>query len=437
MSSQPRRAAYDILWDIEQGAYANLRLKEGLRQVPPENRPFVSALVYTVLDHQIYLDHIIDRFARGKVKPRVRLVLRMGICQMLYMDVPDSAACDESVKLVKSVGKLALSGYVNGVLRAVAREKGTLHPPEGRDASSLSIRYSWPQWLVKRYLKRYGPEGTESLLSYVGEKSITVRNNPFKVGMDELKKALFEQGIPYRAGNLVEDALVLEGAGDVAKNPLFLQGAMTVQSQSSMLVCRVANPRRGMRVLDACAAPGGKSLYMAALMGEGEILSWDVHPHRVRLIDKNCERLGVDFVRTQVQDATQDRKPLWGGFDLVLVDAPCSGLGVAGGKPDVKYARSPEQLIELQQLQLSILRTCAQYVAVGGALVYSTCTTLREENEDVVDEFLSRNKEFLPDDITPYVPPCIDRARCARGRIQLLPYLDGVEGFFVARMVRR
>ena len=433
-----RRAAAQVLLDVEKGAYANLRLKEALQGLTETDRPFCAALVYTTLEHQIYLDWVIEKLTKGSIKPAVRIALRMGLCQMLRMNVPESAACNESVKLIKSMGKSALAGYINGVMRNAARSRDQLSPPEGMDARSLSIRHSWPLWLVEGFLERFGLDLTERLLAPRTEEGQTIRVNPF-AGLSEesVIRELEERGVSLRRGALCPQALYASGLGNIAREPLFERGAIAVQGESSQLVCRAADPQPGDRVLDACAAPGGKSLCMAAQMGRGSILSWDLHPHRTALIEKNAKRLGVDWIRTEVQDAAQFRPELEKSFDLVLVDAPCSGLGVAGGKPDVKYAKSPEGIRALSETQRAILETCCRYVRPGGTLMYATCTISHAENEAVTEGFLKAHEEFEPADLTGYLPEDFSKERCAGGRVQLLPPLDGTDGFYLAKMKRR
>jgi len=428
-----RRAAANALLNMERGAYANLALKDELPQVPSEHRGFCSALVYTALEKQIYLDWVIQKFTSGLVKPAARIVLRLGLCQALFMGVPEAAAVNESVRLIKAMGKPALSGFVNGVLRAALREKDALSPPSGKDAASLSVRTGTPEWIAKTFLDRFGPELAEAILTSPGEQG-SIRVNTLKADVDTVRQQL---GFPTTCGRFVPEVLRYNAAaGDLTGSVLFQKGLIALQSEASALVCKVADPKPGQTVLDACAAPGGKTAALAAIAGnQAEITAWDVHPHRVELIKATCARLGVR-VRAEVKDASAFDPALEGRFDVVLVDAPCSGLGVAG-KPDLKLKKRKEDVEALSKVQLAILSACARYVKSGGTLVYSTCTISQPENEGVTDAFLAAHDGFCPGDLSPFFPEDFDRQRLVNGRVQLLPPVDGVNGFYLARMHRR
>jgi 16S rRNA (cytosine967-C5)-methyltransferase len=429
-----RRAAADALLAVERGAYANLALKDELPKVPAEHRAFCSALVYTALEHQIYLDWLIARFTKGSVKPAARIALRLGLCQALLMGVPESAAVNESVQLIKGMGKSALSGFVNGVLRTALRKRDALAPPSGKDAKSLSIRTSTPEWIAEAFIERFGPDLAEEILSSVGEQG-SIRVNALKADVDSVKSAL---GFPTTCGRFVPEVLRFDSAeGDLSAHALFQQGQIALQSEASALVCRVADPKPGEKVLDACAAPGGKTAALAAIAkNQADITAWDLHPHRVDLIKATCERLGVNGVTAEVKDASVYDASYEKQFDAVLVDAPCSGLGVAG-KPDLRLKKTPGDVSALAKLQLAILSACSKYVKPGGALVYSTCTISKPENEGVTDAFLASHPDFFPGDLAPFFPANFDQKRLTGGRVQLLPPVDGVNGFYLSRMHRK
>ena len=429
-----RRYAFDVLLDVSRGAYANLRLKQATAVYPSE-AAFMSALVYTTLDHLLYIDFIIDSFCAKKPKPTVRCVLELGVCQILFMSIPERAACDESVKLVKEIGKGALAGYVNALLRSVTLARSNLPEPRGSDAFKLSIKHSYPLWLVERLCEQLGIQQAEALMAYSGRRQLAFFENSL-VSTDVVMQELSKRNLPFERGRLATDCIYC-GLTDVSHDPLYTDGAICVQSEASMLVCDVADPQKGMRVLDACAAPGGKSVRMAAKMGWGTIHAWDVHPHRVELIHKNAARCHAGFVTPMLQNAEEYLPELSEMFDLVLVDAPCSGLGVVGSKPDIKYSKSFEMINQLSQLQRSILACCARYVRKGGALVYSTCTIMREENEENVAWLLEQFPEYRLDRIRIKLPNGTIGQRNSSGTLQLYPHIDGVDGFFVARLVRQ
>ena len=429
-----RRAAAEALIAVERGAYANLALKEILPAVAESNRPFCSALVYTALENQLYLDDIIARFAKGSMKPAAKAAIRLGLCQALLMDVPAPVAADESVKLIKAMGKPALAGFVNGVLRSAFRQTDALAMPSGMDARSMSIRRGVPEWVAERFISRFGAEAAEAVLACPGERG-SLRANTLKAGVEQVRESL---GFPVVSGRFVPEVLRFESAeGDLTAHPLFKSGAVALQSEASALVCKVADPKPNTRVLDACAAPGGKTACLAAMVNnKAEICAWDLHPHRVELIKSACSRLGALGVAAGEKDASLFDPAFAESFDTVLVDAPCSGLGVPG-KPDLRLRKTEEDVTALAALQLRLLTVCSKYVRPGGVLVYSTCTISKTENEDVADAFLSSDPNFYPGDLVPYFPRDFDSSRLLGGRVQLLPPIDGVNGFFLARMLKK
>ncbi len=429
-----RRVALEALLDItDRGAYANLRLKEAERGLARQDAKWVSAAVYETLDHLLYIDHVISLYAKGSQKPVIRGILRMGVCQAMFMNVPPGAACNESVKLAKEIGKGALAGYVNGVLRAVCRELHTPVPLPEDARERLSIRYSYPRWLVDIYLNAYGEAFTGGMLS-ANVREMTLRAQaPYTAA--ELEAVLRERDIPFVRGAFVPDAFRLKKAFDPAAEPLFQTGCITVQSESAMLVCRALGAGPGMRVLDACAAPGGKTAYLSMLMeNRGRIDAWELHGHRCELLKKTLARLNVKNAAVAQWDASELSAEHAGLYDAVLLDAPCSGLGVQG-KPDARYAKSPAVLEELAALQARLLDCCARYVKPGGVLLYATCTISPMENEGNARAFLQRHGGYRAADLTAHLPAAL-HLRAEGGMLQLFPHLDGTEGFFIAKFQR-
>ncbi len=426
-----RRIAWEALLNVtERGAYANLALKQAALGLDSKDARKVSALVYTTLDHLMYIDYMLSHFAKGRVQPAVRNVLRLGACELLFMSTPAHAACNESVALAKEIGKGALTGYVNGVLRALARQMHALPALPDDPVKRLSVEYSWPQWLVEEWLAAYGEETTRAVLT-AAPIPMSLRAQPPFLRAD-VEKALEERGIPFHFGEMEPACCYLERGLDVTALPLFQNGGAAVQSESAMLVCRAMALRDGMRVLDACAAPGGKTAYMAAL-ADCAITAWELHEHRVELMCATLERLHVQ-ANIKRQDAAVYLPQYREAFDAVLVDAPCSGLGVTG-KPDVRYTKAPDAMQDLERMQARILATCAQYVVPGGTLVYATCTMRPQENERQIQAFLQAEPHFSLDDLRPCwpgkQPPGLET-----GMVQLFPHRDGTEGFFIARMRR-
>ncbi len=433
--SSPRRRALEALIDItEHGAYANLRLKQAAEE-GADASGWISAAVYTTLDHLYCIDYYIDHFAKGRLKPQIRGILRLGVSQALFMQVPMRAACDESVKLCKEIGKTALTGFVNGVMRNLCRaaQENALPAFPEEPVSRMVVQYSYPRFLVKAYVGRYGEAFTEAMLSY-RQHGMTLRVQPPFTTRD-LEAYLTAQGIAYRRGTLVSDALHVEKGFSPSRDPLFANGDLTVQSESAMLVCKALDIQDG-RILDACCAPGGKTAYLSALMaGRGSILGFELHPHRVSLTEKTLARLHVQNAQIVCADATLTQPALIGTMDAVLIDAPCSGLGLPD-KPDVRYAKSDDAIRSLAALQRSILDACCDYVKPGGTLVYATCTISSPENEEQIASFLARHKEFTPQSLAPYVPASM-QSQAASGMLQLFPHLHETEGFFLAKLRKR
>ena len=431
-----RRTALETLMEItDRGAYANLALKSALAGLEERDAKWVSAAVYTTLDHLLYIDHIIAAYAKGRLKPDIRGILRLGVCQALYMDVPDSAACNESVKLAKEVGKGALSGFVNGVMRSICRNKEALPPLPSEPLRRLSIRYSYPEYIVREYLSMYGEGFTEAMLGAEEGRGMTIRaQHPYT--SEQLQSELDKRHIQYTRGELCGDAFRLEKGMDISREPLFAEGKITVQSESAMLVCRALEAEGGMKVLDTCAAPGGKSAYIASIThNRADIDAWELHPHRAELMERTFERLGVKG-RVRVKDASLHHPEYDGMYDRVLIDAPCSGLGVPG-KPDARYAKNDEIIENIAAVQSRILDACAGYVKVGGTLLYATCTISVRENQHRINAFLEEHPEFEPGSLEGILPRTMWRRVESGCMIQLFPHLDGTEGFFIAKLVRR
>lgn len=431
-----RRIALEALMDItDRGAYANLALKSALGGLEERDAKWVSAAVYTTLDHLLYIDHVIAAYAKGRLKPEIRGILRMGVCQALYMDVPDSAACNESVNLAKEVGKGALAGYVNGVMRNICRNKQNLPPLPEEPLKRLSLQYSYPEYIVKEYMASYGVSFTEAMLSAADAHHMTIRaQHPYSAEL--LERELGSRGLVFTRGELCSDAFHLEAGMDVTREPLFTEGRITVQSESAMLVCRALEAKTGMKVLDSCAAPGGKSAYIASIaQNDISIDSWELHEHRAELMKRTFERLGVK-ANISIKDASVHYPEYDAAYDRVLIDAPCSGLGVPG-KPDARYAKSDEIIAELAALQSRILDACAGYVKPGGILVYATCTISSRENQQQINSFLERHPEYRPGGLDGLLPMVMWRRIQGGCMLQLFQHMDDTEGFFIAKLVRR
>jgi 16S rRNA (cytosine967-C5)-methyltransferase len=444
----PRETALKILYEInEKKAYSNISIDKHLEKAELKNidRAFITELVYGVVKWKLTIDWVIEQYSSvkmNKISPWILNVLRLGVYQLLYTQkIPESAACNESVNLAKKYGHSASSRFVNGVLRNIARNKNTLtYPDENKNLTVfLSVKYSHPEWMVKEWTERFGREFTESLLKSNNEiPEFTVRTNTLKTTREQLADSFNKAGMETSKGRYVENALIIKSPGAFSSLEIFKAGHFQVQDESSMLVGKILDPRPGELVMDVCSAPGGKAAHIAELMGNrGAVIARDVHEHKIKLIKEAAGRLGIDIIKTEIYDASKTDEKYRGKADRVLIDAPCTGLGIIRKKPDIKWARNAADKKEITQFQRKILNASSQYVKPGGILVYSTCTIEKEENQDMVKEFIDSNDDFELEDITPYLPEALKESSFETGVIQLFPNVNNIDGFFIARMRRR
>ena len=403
-----REAAYDALTAVTRdGAYTSLALKKHLpSSLSDDDRRFATRLVLTTLEHLIRIDYALSGFIKsGRVHGSVRNILRLGACQLLYLNVDTHAAVNESVALTKRI-KPQTSGFVNGVLRALDRGKDDIRYPQGKNAQALSVTSSYPLWMCEKYISDFGYDFAEAMLTYRAPHTTTVRVNSLKTSAPALEDEFNSLGLKYMKGQ-VDGAYRVTGLSDIEGMPLYRDGWIAVQSESAMRAVIEANVQKGERLLDCCAAPGGKSAYAAALAGgKLDITAWDVHEHRVAMMRKNYERLGVN-ARCELRDARVFEPSLVGSFDVVLMDMPCSASGLMAHSPDIRYTRKPEDIVALIAVQQEILESCAGYVKPGGRLVYSTCSINKEENEGVTDAFIRNHAGYQykgkPETLYPHI----------------------------------
>ncbi len=440
LSADARRTALSVLNRvlIDEG-FASLSLDEQFQQsaVSPRDKRLAAALVYTTLENLLKLDFALDQFLkqREELDPRVLSLLRMSACQLLLMDrVPDFAAVNEAVNLVRGMGLEALTGLVNGVLRSLIRERENIPWPKDGDPDYLRVMYSVPGWLAERLREGYGEETARQIVAFrKAQHAITIRRNTLRLEKKDFD-AILSKKVWKVAPGMLPDAYYVSGAAAIARDAHFLDGTFSIQGEGSMMAAFALAPAVGARVLDACAAPGGKTCLMAEMMqNTGRIHAWDVHAHRIALLEAQLERLRLYNVRPAVRDAGIHQERFDGEMDAVLIDAPCSGTGVMAEKPDVKYRLAPEGLAALGEIQRRLLEACSRYLKPGGILVYATCSLLPEENSRQVERFLTDHPEFSMDALPESIPEKF-RALAGPYGLQLLPHRDGVEGFFIARM---
>lgn len=397
----PRSTAYKILFKILYAdAYSNIEINKTFRkaELDDRDRGFVTEIVYGTLEKKLYLEYVAKKFSKTPIKKlskEVRLILLMALYQIRFMDsVTDFAAVDESVKLCKKVFPKG-SGFVNGVLRNVLRDEKAFDIPTKRTIENRSVRYSVSEDIIRLLEEQYGHDETERILDAVNEKPrLFLRVNSLKTNTQDLIDILSRENVSVDRVKGEEFALEVKGLKNIEKDIAYLDGLFTVQDTSSMKTVRALDPKPGERLLDLCACPGGKSTFMAELMhNEGYVLAQDISVPKLKLVDKACSRLGIGIVETRMWDATITDPDMIGSFDRVLIDAPCSGLGIIRKKPEIRY-RLCEQFESLYDIQKKILNNGAKYLKDGGILVYSTCTINKKENEDRIRD-LMRDNNFL------------------------------------------
>ncbi|WP_312354568.1 16S rRNA (cytosine(967)-C(5))-methyltransferase RsmB [Aminipila sp.] len=423
-----RRTAYHTLMDVEtKNSYSNLALNHQIICGKPSSPSFVRELVYGVLENKLLLDYIIGHFATkgvNKIKTSDWVVLRMGIYQLGYMDsVPEYAAVNESVLLAKKFCR-GREGFINGVLRSYIRDKDAVKLPDRSidEIKYLSIQYSCAEWIVETWIDQYGAEATEEILmNSQGNPGLCIRVNTLKTGKEDLARRLNERDFEVKDSEICDVALqVIKGKG-ILEDSLYKNGLFSVQDESSMKTVEILDPKPGETIIDVCAAPGGKTLAAAERMSNrGQIIATDIYLRKIAVINKEAGRLGISIVKAQPGDATKVDSELLEKADRVIADVPCSGFGVIRRKPEIKYKKKISEFDLLPIKQLEILTVASKYVKKGGILQYSTCTINKQENENVIKEFLRKNENFS-----------IVEER------QFMPHMDHTDGFYVCKMVQK
>ena len=422
-----RELAITILYKIEEGeGYANIEIDKELNRsdLDDVDKNLASELVYGVLTWKITLDEIVKRYSKIKLKkisPWIINILRIGIYQIVFLDrIPQSAAVNESVKLAKRYGHEASSRFVNAVLRKIENNEleklmDYLSNKPLMEDEIISIATSHPLWLVDELLKEYDKKFLVELLEANNQRApITIRTNLIRTSREDLMQLLKLKGYDCREGSLPH-SIQLKKIND------FSNGLFVVQDEAAQLACLKLAPMPGECVLDACSAPGGKTTYLAGLMNnKGQIDAWDIHEHRVKLVEQLAERLGIKIIHAICKNAIEPNAAFNQKYDRVLLDVPCTGIGVIRKKPDIKWKRNPEDVEELSTIQEEILNTCSEYLKKGGKLVYSTCTIMKRENQMQVRKFLATHSDFS-----------------LLEEINLFPNVNGTDGFYIALMERK
>lgn len=435
MSKSARQAALTVLERCRRNqAYSDAMLSSVLdsAMLDTKDRSLASKLCYGVLQNVFLLDYYIDWFADGKkIEPKVRDVLRLSAYQLIFLDrIPAHAAVSEGVELCKKCGLSRAAGFVNAVLRKLSENRENLPEiPKDSKKKYLSIKYSVPVPLAELFISEFGFDFAEELLiANNAEAPVTLQVNTLKSTVEQLRLSLDNHGVSSRNSSMLDDCLVID-SGSITGSPEFEAGLFYVQDCAARLSVIAADPKSGDRVLDACAAPGGKSFASAiAMKNTGSILSCDLHNNKLKLISEGADRLGISIITCEEMNASSPKKELLGQFDLVIADVPCSGLGVIRKKPDIRF-KDISQIEELPKIQLKILEGVSGCVKPGGTLLYSTCTILKPENESVVRDFLAAHSEFSAET---FELPGIGNV--PEGMVTLFPHIHGTDGFFICKL---
>lgn len=436
-----REIGFKVLCDIEKNNnYSNISINKHFKnlEISDMDRGLATELIYGVVENKYYLDYIINKLSKIKVKKMstyVKIFLRMGTYQILFLDsISDYAAVNETVKLSKKYDKKS-SGFINAILRNEIRNKDTIMDITEEDSVKyLSIKYSYNSWIIKNWIDNFGQEFTEDLLEANNEKpSIYIRTNTLKVSREELIEKLNQEGITCLKVPMVEEAIKVEKLKNIENNELFKAGLFTIQDISSMIVGKVINPKEDSLILDVCSAPGGKSTHLATLMNNtGQVVARDIFEHKLKLIKATVNRLGLKNVRVEGFDASEIDENSINKFDYVLADVPCSGLGIIRRKPEIKYKKE-EELEDITSIQKKILENASKYVKIGGTLVYSTCTVQDMENINIITSFIEENNNF---ELTPIDTVNVDLDNQDKGYLKIYPNIHGIDGFFIAKLKR-
>ena len=437
-----RKLVVDILEQVlNEGAYSNIVLGSKLNKsdLNDKDKALVTEILYGTLKYKYSIDKILNYYLKNGfdgVEPLVINILRISIYQIKYLDkVPEFAVVNEAVELAKKNVSIGASKLINGVLRNYLRGKDINYCITNNKTENLCYKYSFPKWMVKLFLKQYGEEIAEKILGGLNEvPNITFRVNTLKTTYQKAFEELKDLGYDISKGYICDDAITVSKGRNIEKNQLFLNGKITVQDESAMLVGKTMDIISGLRVLDLCSAPGGKATHISELLGNtGRVDAYDIHKHKLLLIKSNAERLGISNICCDELDATIFNEKLENMGDRVLIDVPCSGLGIIRKKPEIKWAKNKEQLRSIITIQREIIENASRYVKIGGKLIYSTCTLNKEENEENIKWFLENFKGYIADPISfgEYENLIYNEDKS----ITILPN-HSMDGFFIAKFTR-
>ena len=446
MIDRARETALKTLYKIDKNeGYSNIILNEELekskKNLSEKDIGLISEIVYGTITWRLTIDEIIKKYSKIKFKKLslwILNILRMGIYQIIFLDkIPKSATVNESVNLAKRYGHKGSANFVNAILRKVNKNDYKNFSNILNDEDRISKLFSMPKWIIEELLKEMNMENVEQICKCSNMKpKINIRVNNLKTNKQKLKEELIKRNINFKDGKL-EDFIVVEKMKNIEDLDLFKQGYFTIQDEMAGLISIVLEPQKGQNILDCCSAPGGKTTYIAELINDkGNIEAWDIHEHRVKLVQENAKRLGITCINAKVQDAIIYNEENKDKYDKILLDVPCLGLGVLKRKPDIKWTRNKEDIEEISKLQMQILDTCSKYLKKGGELVYSTCSILKSENEEIIENFVQKNYDFeiinLNENFKKYNEEKYKKSKY----IKLFQNSEN-DGFFIAKLRRK
>ena len=447
MIDKTREIALKTLYKIDkEEAYSNIELNEQIKQnrknLTEKDIGLISEIVYGVTTWRLTLDEIIKKYSKIKIKkisPWIINILRMGIYQIIFLDkIPKSAAVNESVELAKHYGNKGSVGFVNAILRKIDKKDYEDFFNIKDTIKRISLTTSMPEWIIEELLKQKSENQVEQICKNSNLRpDLTIRINTLKITQQELERELKARKIRFEETD-IPNFLKLKKQKSIENLDLFKEGYFTVQDLSAGLVSTILNPKENERILDCCSAPGGKTTHLAEIMkNKGTIEAWDIHEHRIKLIEENAKRLGINIINTKIQDATEYDKNLKEKYDKILLDVPCLGIGVIKRKPDIKWQRKQQDIEEITKIQFEILKNCSKYLKKGGELVYSTCSILKEENQEIIEKFLKENDEFIYGDyknVTNY--DIIDKFLIDNKYLEI-DTNSNYDGFFICKLVKK
>lgn len=445
MGKTERDISFNILYAIySKNAFSNITINQQLKDETDKRKEnLIRTIVYGVLENNTYIEYIISKASNinmKKIHLKILIVLKIGIYQLLFMDtIPSRAAINESVDLAKKHGHRGSVRFVNGVLRTIDRNKEAFMTVEEKDdITRISIKYSHPKWMVRRWVEEHGVEFTEELCKANNETpKLNIRVNNLKTNKKKLAKSLQNYGLIVSNGKYAIDSLIIENPSKITELDEFKKGHFFIQDESSTLVGQIMDPKPGSTIIDLCGAPGGKATHLAEKMNNiGRVISKDMFEHKIELIKENTKRLGINIIETGISDALKIDDSLLNKGDYVLVDAPCSGLGLIRRKPEIKMNKEEKHIRDLSKIQLTILNNAKEYVKPRGVLIYSTCTIEKEENINLINKFLKKNPEFKLVSIKDKMENIDDLKTLDKGYLQLYPHIHNTDGFFISKMFK-